>query len=402
MQSWVNYVRGSVTLQVEGDFPERFLNLCARRGIVFWNIKWQGEHCLQLTIHETSLAQAKEIGTQVLCIVEELGHRGVPSLASGFRRRYAFLVGLSLSMIAVLFLSQFIMTIEVEGNELVSSQEIIWALRRQGLSIGTYGPTVDERLIANEALLQLSGISWMSINIQGTKAEVLVRETVDPPEVVDQSIMGDVVAEADGIILHIEAEKGDALVVEGSTVLAGETLISGMIRVSPPEYSELEDQWYQVRASGQVYARTWRTLEGQIPLEGEQKSYTGEETCQWYINFFGYRFNFFGNSGISFAKYDKINETWMSTLSDGSALPITLGVDTLREYETVPATINQSAAQTMIEGELTATLMELIGADGQVDRISFSTREENGMLVVTLTAECYEEIGRFVPWEEGS
>lgn len=399
MQSWVNYVRGSVTLQVEGDFPERFLNLCARRGIEFWDIKWQGEHCLQLTIHEKSLTQAKDIGTQVLCIVVELSHRGVPSVAGGFRRRYAFLVGLSLSMIAVLFLSQFIITIEVEGNELVSSQEIIWALRRQGLSIGTYGPAVDERLIANEALLQLSGISWMSINIQGTKAEVLVRETVDPPEMVDQSIMGDVVAEADGIILHVEAEKGEPLVIEGSTVLAGEILISGMIELSVPEYSELEVDWYQVRASGEVYARTWRTLEGQIPLEGEQKSYTGEETHQWYINFFGYRFNFFGNSGISFAKYDKINETWMTTLSDGSTLPISLGLDTLSEYETMPATINQSAAQTMIEEELTATLMELIGEDGQVDNISFSVREENGMLVVTLTAECQEEIGRFVPWE---
>ncbi len=402
MQSWVNYMRGSVTLQVEGDFPERFLNLCARRGVEFWDINWQGEHTLCITVNERSLETAKEVGTQVLCLVEELNHRGVPSMAGRLRRRYAFLVGLSLSLLAVFLLSQFIIIIDVEGNEQVSTAEIIWALGRQGLSLGTYGPTVDERLVANEVLLQLSGLSWMSINIQGTRAEVLVRETVNPPEVVDETILGDVVAEADGIILHMETEKGDSLVTEGSIVLEGETLISGMVRLPAPEYSELEDQWYQVRAGGQVYARTWRTLEGQIPLEGDQKGYTGEEERQWYLNFFGYRINFFGNSGISLAKYDKISETWTATLPDDSTLPISIGADTFRQYETVPATINQSAAQAMIEGELTATLMELIDEDGQVEAMSFSAKEENGMLVVTLTAECYEEIGLFVPWEEES
>ena len=37
----VNALRGSVRLEVEGAFPERFLNLCAQRGILFWNVEWK-------------------------------------------------------------------------------------------------------------------------------------------------------------------------------------------------------------------------------------------------------------------------------------------------------------------------------------------------------------------------
>ena len=34
LKRMVNALRGSVRLEVSGAFPERFLNLCAQRGIV--------------------------------------------------------------------------------------------------------------------------------------------------------------------------------------------------------------------------------------------------------------------------------------------------------------------------------------------------------------------------------
>ena len=40
LKRMVNALRGSVRLEVSGAFPERFLNLCAQRGIVFWNVEW--------------------------------------------------------------------------------------------------------------------------------------------------------------------------------------------------------------------------------------------------------------------------------------------------------------------------------------------------------------------------
>ena len=44
-------------------------------------------------------------------------------------------------------------------------------------------------------------------------------------------------------------------------------------------------------------------------------------------------------------------------------------------------------------------LDRLVGEDGEVLRTDFTVREENGILVVTLLAECREQIGRVVEFE---
>ena len=38
MQAIINFLRGSVLFTVTGAFPERFLNLCAQRGVGFWDL----------------------------------------------------------------------------------------------------------------------------------------------------------------------------------------------------------------------------------------------------------------------------------------------------------------------------------------------------------------------------
>ena len=51
----------------------------------------------------------------------------------------------------------------------------------------------------------------------------------------------------------------------------------------------------------------------------------------------------------------------------------------------------------MLEERLLVRLRELLGDTGQEVSHSFAAGESEGMLVVTLTAECREELGRFVP-----
>ena len=185
----------------------------------------------------------------------------MPYFLARFRKRYAFWVGMGLSMAAVCVLSSFVLTIEVKGNTNVPTAQILTELRRQGLGIGTFGPGLDERTVGNKVLLQLPQLSWLSINLYGTRAEVLVREAVEAPELVDAQEYGSVVARASGIVTRVEALTGEAVVKVGDTVLEGETLISGTVHLEGPAYSDKpEIGQIQVRASGRVYARTWRTM----------------------------------------------------------------------------------------------------------------------------------------------
>ena len=402
MHKLINFMRGSVRLEVTGAFPERFLNLCAQRGVQFWGVEWREDRVLRITVTRRDLRRAEALGERVLCDVVRLSPSGVPYFLRRFRHRYAFLVGLALSMAAVCVLSRFVLTVEVVGNETVSTAQILTELRRQGVRPGAYGPGIDERLVGNAVLMNLPELSWMAINLHGTRAEVLVREAVPGPEVVDESEWGDVVAGASGLITRLEVEDGQALFEEGDTVLEGEVVISGNVRLDPPEYSGLEPAWYQVRAGGRVYARTWRSLTAQIPLEAGVKVYTGEEKTHWYINLFGRRLNFYRNGGISFTDYDKINETWPLTLPGGEELPLSLGREIFRAYETTPGALDGDAAQAMLEGRLEEALRLQVGEEGEVVSIDYTAARRNGMLAVTLTAECREEIGRFVPWETGA
>ena len=393
----VNALRGSVRLEVEGAFPERFLNLCAQRGILFWNVEWMETTRLRLTVTRRGSRQAAALGERTLCTVTPAGRKGMPYFLARFRKRYAFWVGMGLSMAAVCVLSSFVLTIEVKGNTTVPTAQILTELRRQGLGIGTFGPGLDERTVGNKVLLQLPQLSWLSINLYGTRAEVLVREAVEAPELVDAQEYGSVVARASGIVTRVEALTGEAVVKVGDTVLEGETLISGTVHLEGPAYSDKpEIGQIQVRASGRVYARTWRTMAAQLPLEAQVKRYTGEETNLWSVTALGRRTDFFGKGGISFDRYDKISRTWTLTLPGGEEMPLAVQRETCRAYELETLAVEPDAAEAMLKERLMEALEEAVG-EGEIVSTEFAVETENGMLTVTLQAECREEIGTFVP-----
>ena len=398
MQAIINFLRGSVLFTVTGAFPERFLNLCAQAGVGFWDLEWLDPHTLRLRVSRRDARRVGPLAEKVLCEARARRHLGFPYFLAGFRKRYALLLGLALSLAAVCLLSRFVLTIEVSGNKTVSTAAILTELSRQGVRVGAYGPGLDVRRISQESLLRLDGLAWMSINLHGTRAEVLVREKLPEPEVRDESTPANVVAQADGVILDLEVLDGQAAFQEGEAVLRGEVVISGTMDLREPEYSAVDAGQRLVHARGNVWARTYRTLTAQIPLEAQVKRYTGEEETQCSLLILGRTVNFFGKGGVFSEGYDKIVETHPLTLPGGRVMPLALRRTEYRAYVTEPAALNAGAARSMLEERLLERLDALIGEDGEVLDTVFTVREEDGMLAVTLRAECREQIGREVPF----
>ena len=397
MKRLINYLRGTVRLCFSGPFPERLLNLCAQNEIEFWAVDWLDEHTVRLTTRRSTLERLGRFAQRVGCEVTVEARGGLPDFLLRFRTRYAFLTGLALSLCAVALLSQFVMTIEVSGNERVSTAVILNQLRLLGVRTGVYGPSIDRKQVAQEALLELEDLAWMGINLHGTRLEVIVRETVPQPKRIDETGYYDVVAEADGMILHVEAELGQASVVEGDTIAAGDTLISGTVTIEPPIYSDLPVRTYQTHARGRVWARTWRTLTAVIPLEATVKAYSGEKKDLWSIYIFGKRFEIFGNSSISQPFYDKITSVYQLSLTGDTKLPVLAVRESVRYYEPTAQSVDAEAAQALAEEQLLNRVNALIGAGGEVEELTWSARREQRLLYVTLTAQCREEIGREAP-----
>ncbi len=397
MKRLMNYLQGMVRLTASGPFPERLINLCAQSRLDFWAVEWLDEHSVRLTTRRRAMGRLQQLAEKVGCTIQVEKSRGLPDFLCRFRTRYAFLIGLALTLCAVAFLSRFVLVVEVTGNEQVPTAVILSQLRQLGVRPGVYGPSLDRQQIAQEALLKLDGLSWMGINLHGTRLEVIVREAVPEPERVDETGYYDIVARTGGMILHVEAEQGDAAVKEGDTVAEGEVLISGLVTMEPPLYSELPTRYYQTHARGRVWARTWRTLTAVIPLTAQVKQYTGAQETVWSVNFMGKRFEIFGNSSISWPLYDKITTVRQGALPDGTVLPVSLVRETCREYEMAAVEIDTQAAQTLLEEQLLSQLEKLVGEQGVVRSTRTQAWVEDGMLKVALHSECEEEIGLELP-----
>jgi similar to stage IV sporulation protein len=94
---------------------------------------------------------------------------------------------------------------------------------------------------------------------------------------------------------------------------------------------------------------------------------------------------------------DKINHQRKWTLPGGSALPVTWERETLLPYETVLTRRSRDEAQSQGEAVLQEYLLAQIGADGSVKSARCASAVQGDWLLVTLSAECLEQIGQEVP-----
>ena len=392
MKRAVNYLRGWTQLRVTGDFPERMLNLCAQRRVPFWALEWVDGETFHFRVPTRWVSRLLPLAERTRCTLCRERSVGLPAFLAGFRHRYAFLAGLALSLLAVCVLSNFILWVDITGCRTVSQAEILTELRRLGVYPGAYGPSIDGSAVGQQALLNLSGLSWMSVNVSGARVEVIVREAVAPPQVDGRDGAGDIVAETDGVISRMEVLTGQARRQVGDGVTRGEVLISGTVELAHAD-PEQEPERYQVRAAGRVWADTRRVLTAAIPVTAQVKEYTGEETVRYSLSFLGKTINFYQNSGIAWPYYDRINITTCASLPDGRELPFHIVKTELRAYDIREVQVDLTAAEQLLSARLEEELAGLLGEDGEVLERTWESRVTDGVLTVTLTAACREEIG---------
>lgn len=400
MQKIVNFFQGTVRLELTGAFPERFLNICAAENLPFWQVEQPDEHTLRLTLAGQNRRRATEAAQRSLCQVRELGREGFPSFVGRFRKRYALLIGLSLSIAAALILSQFILVVDVTGNQTVTRSEICAVLNRLGFGVGSYGPAVNERELVNRALLELEDVGFLSINIKGVRAEVVVRESPKKPKIEDLTVPADVVAERDGVVLEIGAKRGKKMVKEGDAVLKGEVLISGLVTHKSGESEEILSS-EQVRAAGEVWAITERTLRRSIPLNTTGKGEPESSQERYALRVLGRRINFYRKSSISLDNYDKINAEYPLTLPGGLKLPLSWLKTTYTSHQITQSTFSRERAEAYLKQRLEADIQRTVG-DGEVLSKEWKAKERDGVLTVTLQASCNEQIGQTVELERES
>lgn len=385
----VNRLQGQVHIRVESGFPERVLNLCGAHELSFWDLAWESSTAFTCRLTRRDYAALRRAAKNLDCTMTVVGREGAPYFLARFRRRHALLAGLALCALGLFLSSFFIWDFRVEGNETVPSEEILRALEKNGVHLGTFGVALDGEELRNHILLDIPELSWISVNVSGCRASVQVRERRPVPELWDKRAHQNVVARRPGLVLNVKALDGVTCVLPGTAVTEGQLLISGV--------EDTDTFGARILAgTGAVEARTWYTLRTTVPLTTAQKQYTGRERTKISLLFGTQRVKFFSNSSISGREYDKIiNRTPLSLL--GLPLPVTVVTETYRFYETAPLERAPLEVERSAGAVLTEYLHSIVDPHGTVKSTLCTSRRRGDVLMVTLTAECVEEIGVSVP-----
>ncbi len=386
----VNYLRGEAQVRCRSAAPERVLNLCSGHDIPFWNVLWEDEYTFCFHTTAEGVRRFRTVVEEGAVEWEVLARQGLPVVLRRLRKRYVLLSAVVLALLWLWVGSSVVLSFSVSGNERVSEEKILRTLAHHGVDIGTRALSIDQESLRNHVLLELHELSWLSVNVRGCTAHVQVVERQRPPAKYDPYIAANVVAKKAGLVTQVRALNGKNCVSEGDMVTAGELLISG---VSDGRFGGVRF----MHATGEVWGRTWYTLTARVPLTVVQQGEVLREKTRISLLVGNKRINFFRGGSILGAGCDKITQTHPLKLPFGGELPLALHREHTVKYALQEVARSEEAA--LAEGKLWLLhqLSMQLDENGSVTDTRFSHRVEGDTLVVTLEAECREQLGMECP-----
>jgi len=385
----INRIGGKVTLRVSGDMPQRFLNNCVAMGVELYDLCFEGEYTITLSVRNRDMDSVKNAALKSCCELCVLRSSGGRRWMRMLRLRF-YPALLAIIFVAILFWSKFyVWEIRVSGNESVPTGDILNALAECGVESGAFWPAFSSDGIRSEVLCCLPQLSWISVNMHGSLAEVIVAERKKPPEMVLEGESSDIIAKLPGFITAVETFVGQSCVREGSAVREGDLLISGAVESSfaPPRF---------LRSWGTVSAEVNTEVEAVMPEEELCKRAEDKMKLKYALIIGNNRINFYSDSSISDDFCDKIISVWKAEAEGLFSLPISLVCIEERYYTLTPLPFDGREASAQLETalrrqfELNISEPELIS-----EKLTFA--DCPGLYTATLRSRCICSIGESVP-----
>ena len=373
-------LHGSVRLEVTGAAVEELLNDAAGAEIALRDVESRGAYVLRLTADERDLAELLALAEGRYLDVRQLSLRGGSRGRAMLRRRAPLLALAVLTAAGVFLASLFIWDVDIRGAERVSRGRILRALEDSGLRYGSFWPALSAGELQNGLLLRLPELAWASVNLNGSRAQVLVLERAEKPEIYQQTAFADLTARAAGIVTRTSVRNGQCLVRPGELVTPGQRLIAGTV-------DSLTAEPRQVRALGEVWAQTFHECTAVCPLPVEQKISGGWGFTRFAVKIGENRFNFYFNSGNPIDEYDKIVHETKIGVDGLFTLPVSLIREVYTEIRTEP---DRESDPDGIAARLREELRHSI--EGEILSETVTVSESDTRLVVTLRAQCEENI----------
>lgn len=242
---------------------------------------------------------------------------GFPGVVKRTKHKSAILVSVVLTALIVIFLSDVIWDVRVEGNEILTDGDIVLALSEEGFEIGDLWGKINKSRVETSFLQNNKNISWININRRGSVAYVKVIES-DVNQNNTEEIKGysNIVASSDCVIEEITVKRGTAVVKPGDVVKKGDLLVAGVLPA--------ESGGGFCYAEAGVVGRVSDTLSVQIDRNTQKLISNEKKLYSLSLNFFKISINIFKLYGNLTKEYDIIENEISYSLFDKYKLPLSI------------------------------------------------------------------------------
>ena len=225
---------GYVRVLLKGKQVNRFLNLCSRNGIHLWNISRDIEHHFFVHMSLRDFYHIKPFLKKTKTKLRIVAKKGFPFWCHKHPRLKWLFVLCFFIICITLYSHTFVWTIQINGNEKVSTQEMLNTLAQEEIEVGNKCKEIDCAQIEHIIRQNFGQIGWVSVYLEHTTLCIEVKESLyDPYDMlyIQDNSQYDLIANKDARISSIITRSGTAVVKEGAQVKAGDILVIGQYEV---------------------------------------------------------------------------------------------------------------------------------------------------------------------------
>ena len=391
-----NFIRGYVIINVKGSFVEKFINLCANKGIYLWDIKRKMPHSMGLKVSVKGFKAIRGVAKKTRCKINIVRKVGFPFIKYRYRRRKSFLAGFVIFFAIIYILSSFVWVIEVHGVKKVKAQIIVDFLAKNGIKPGILKFKFDKDKIVADMLINIDELSWIDIKHVGTKIIVETVERIPTPPILDRVVPCNIYSRNDGVVKSIITRNGVAVVREGDVIRKGQLLVTGIIE----NKLNLEDVHY-VHSDAVINAITWYQGNSEINKNQIKRERTGDFKAGYNLKVFSDYYNIFRPSS-PYKNFDYDEKTIRFAFWKNYELPIEFVVKKYYEVNNKNYILTEEQMKSAASKLAIAAAEKVVLKTSKVTdkKVEFQSINENKTIVAKATIECIEEVGEQHPIEK--
>lgn len=422
----MSVVSNQVRCLVTGEETLRFVNLCRNNGIELRHLV-RRENAIQMEIDAENFKKLRPLVRKTHVKIHILNRHGPAFFFYRHKRRWWFLLGMTVFAGMIYILSLFVWQIDIDGNRKYTDALILQALAQMDVKTGCRKLEIDLPEIEEELRIMYNEITWVSASITGTKLQIELREgdlkisgssgggqTGNVKRVENREnnpktqngesetdLPANLVADEDAIITNLVVRRGTVAVRYGDEVKKGDVLIEGKVYI----YNEDETlkKVDYLTAEGDVFGKYQELYEKHYQRKHEVRSYTGKNYRELGVEIVGKSFCLpvWENILKKQLEENTLSEVWswkkQFRLTPTFYLPFALEYTEYVPYENVVEEYTDEVIKKMAEEELQKYLNELEKKGVQIisNSVTISLDADGGHVKGTLILD--GPIGKEVP-----